>query len=462
MGPSTILDVGKERLKNYAESFGNLAKVFSIEGEKEDYSREYEFMRMCEDIEQGLCAFCERGGECARSYYPQIEEEVQALCEEMIQNGRPDVLTENSYVSQNCIHYRQFVEECIQSYERLQMENFWHNRVLESREAMVQQLKAMSDILKNSIVFQNEITEKEEKLVRRIERVFSKHPLMCEDIHIVEGKHGRWEIYLTLFAKNGKCVTVRTIADHLSKLCGKRMRASKNSRQIVAAETVTIVFVEMAKYQVLTGMARYTKKGEAISGDNYCFLETEEKETICLSDGMGSGIRAFQESGKVVDLLEKFLESGFDIETSVKMINSAMVLEGENHFFSTIDICSIDLYSGLCNFLKIGAAASFVKYKNQVEIIWSDSLPGGFLQKLDIEKSARKLQSGDFIIMISDGLLDGLEEPEQMLAEIIKKLTMLQAKEMAKEILRQIVQINGYRVDDDMTVLVAGIWKECG
>ena len=240
------------------------------------------------------------------------------------------------------------------------------------------------------------------------------------------------------------------------------MRASKSSRRIVASETVTIVFVEVASYQVLTGMARYTKKGESVSGDSFCFLELEDKKMLCLSDGMGSGVRAFQESGKIIDLLEKFLESGFDMETSVKMINSAMVLEGENHFFSTIDICSIDLYSGLCNFLKIGAAASFVKYKNRVEIIRSDSLPGGFLQKPDIEKSARKLESGDFVILISDGLLSGLEEPEQTLSAIINKITMVQATEIAKEILRQIVKVNGYRVDDDMTVLVAGIWKECG
>ena len=58
----------------------------------------------------------------------------------------------------------------------------------------------------------------------------------------------------------------------------------------------------------------------------------------------------------MVDLLEQFLEAGFTKETAVKMINSALVLRSDGKTFSTIDISSIDLYSGVCEFLKAGAA----------------------------------------------------------------------------------------------------------
>ena len=48
-----------------------------------------------------------------------------------------------------------------------------------------------------------------------------------------------------------------------------------------------------------------------------------------LSDGMGSGSSARKESEMVLDLVERFLEAGFSMETAIRMMNSAMVMKGE-------------------------------------------------------------------------------------------------------------------------------------
>ena len=65
---------------------------------------------------------------------------------------------------------------------------------------------------------------------------------------------------------------------------------------------------------------------------------------MCLSDGMGSGSLACKESEMVIELVEKFLEAGFDVETAVRMMNSAMVMKGQEDLFSTVDISELDLY----------------------------------------------------------------------------------------------------------------------
>lgn len=99
---------------------------------------------------------------------------------------------------------------------------------------------------------------------------------------------------------------------------------------------------------------------------------------MCLSDGMGSGMEACKESETVVELLEQFMESGFSQETAAKMVNSALVLKGQDGMFSTVDICAVDLYTGICNFLKAGAASTFIK-----EITgWSQSLRKAWQQDL--------------------------------------------------------------------------------
>ena len=81
------------------------------------------------------------------------------------------------------------------------------------------------------------------------------------------------------------------------------------------------------------------------------------KFVMCLSDGMGSGMDACRESEIVVELLEQFLESGFTQEAAARMVNSALVLKGQEGMFSTVDICAVDLYTGICEFLKAGAAS---------------------------------------------------------------------------------------------------------
>lgn len=124
----------------------------------------------------------------------------------------------------------------------------------------------------------------------------------------------------------------------------------------------TIHFVEDVSYQMLYGVARITREKEKVSGDNYiCRQEDGGRFVMCLSDGMGSGMDACRESEIVVELLEQFLESGFSQETAARMVNSALVLNGREGMFSTVDICAVDLYTGICEFLKAGAAATFIR-----------------------------------------------------------------------------------------------------
>ena len=45
-------------------------------------------------------------------------------------------------------------------------------------------------------------------------------------------------------------------------------------------------------------------------------------------------MEACRESEEVVELLEQFLESGFTQETAAKMVNSALVMKGQEGIFS--------------------------------------------------------------------------------------------------------------------------------
>ena len=131
---------------------------------------------------------------------------------------------------------------------------------------------------------------------------------------------------------------------------------------------------------------------------------------MLLSDGTGAGEDASRGSGRVLDLMEKMLEAGFDTEESVNMLNSALYAQNEEEDHPTVDICSLDLYSGECEICKVGGAATFLKESGGTECIGGESLPLGIFQKAQTEVRVRQLAAGDLLIMMTDGVLDALED----------------------------------------------------
>ena len=78
--------------------------------------------------------------------------------------------------------------------------------------------------------------------------------------------------------------------------------------------------------------------------------------------------------------------------------------------YSTVDICALNLYTGMCEFLKAGAAATFIRRDQWVEAISSSSLAAGLVQQMDFETAAKKIYDGDYLIMVTDGVLDALPD----------------------------------------------------
>ena len=144
------------------------------------------------------------------------------------------------------------------------------------------------------------------------------------------------------------------------------------------------------------------------------------------------------------------------------MINSALVLQRSDGLFSTGDLCSLDLYTGVCSFLKAGAATTFIRRDQWVETISSTSLAAGLVQQLDFDTSVKKLYDGDYLVMVTDGVLDALplKQEEETMKEILLNIHSTSPREFGRAVLERVLSYCEYRAKDDMTVLVAGVWKK--
>lgn len=214
---------------------------------------------------------------------------------------------------------------------------------------------------------------------------------------------------------------------------------------------------------MLTGAASEKCSGQVSSGDNYAILNSNHGQVVlALSDGMGKGVQASQESQMIIELVEQFLEAGFTAATAVQMIHSSMVLQKGMCHSSTLDLCEINLYHGKCRILKAGAAATFIRRDTGVEQISSQSLPLGILAETDVEAKQIRLQDGDMIFMVSDGVLDALppREGERMMKYFIEELTTDNPAQSAQILLDQVTEFCGDGIPDDMTILAGGFWKK--
>ena len=250
------------------------------------------------------------------------------------------------------------------------------------------------------------------------------------------------------------------VADMLTVLLGKKLQVSSGSPYLVEQEPHCFLFTEEPKYIALTGVSRAVKEGENVWGDQFATMESEIGKLIrMLSVGPGSGEDASRGSGRVMDLMEKMLEAGFGTEASVNLLNSALYAQNEEDDHPTIDLCSLDLYTGECEICKVGGVATFWKTSGRVLCVGGESLPLGIFQKVQIERQMCQIRPGDLLVMMTDGVLDMMEDGEERMAQVLEGLQEQNPQEIAEKILSYAICASEGRIRDDMTVFVLCLWE---
>ena len=296
---------------------------------------------------------------------------------------------------------------------------------------------------------------------KRISRLMKSENIFITDMFYIENEVDRTKLNVTMHTERPEGFSAEEVADMLSVCLDVRLSPAVNCPYFVDKDTRSYTFVEEAKYVLLTGSARAVKETEPKSGDNYTIIESEKgKLTLLLSDGMGSGEKACQDSEMVLDLMEKLMETGYRPKAAANLVNSALIAKGEEQNMSTLDICEVDLYNGICEFTKIGAAASFIKRGHMVEQIVTDSLPLGIFKGIESDSIKRRLMDGDYVFLFSDGIIDAMESDyKEDMGVLLSNLEQQNPKELAESILQQVLKKTGGRIRDDMTILVFGIWE---
>jgi len=206
------------------------------------------------------------------------------------------------------------------------------------------------------------------------------------------------------------------------------------------------------------GVASMRREGESVSGDKGAYFKTDSGQLyVILSDGMGSGSGAARDSSEVIALLEKFLRAGIPAENAMRLVGAALQMKNETTLASaSIDLLSVNLFSGAAEIFKFGAAPTLVKTPGGVSVLKGESLSAGMRGKQENlpDRFRTRMEAGGTAVIVSDGVTGG-EDVAWLAQELAAEA------EPGREFARRVLEEAGQRFGcaDDMTVITVNVEK---
>lgn len=218
---------------------------------------------------------------------------------------------------------------------------------------------------------------------------------------------------------------------------------------------VYINIVPKINFEIEYGYGSIAQEGNSVCGDNYLIKNLSNAKFIAaISDGMGKGYVANQESATTLKLVDEITNTSINTETSLQILNTFYYIQDYLEKYSTLDFLEIDRTKGELLFYKMGAASSYLFHSNGVyKKIVNESLPFGIEEIIEAKKF--EIQDGDLIIMASDGIFENIVN-EKELEAFIKGIIHLSPQKITYEILNY-ARSHKTKTIDDMSVIALKI-----
>jgi len=352
-----------------------------------------------------------------------------------------------------CIRRDAFVTELNKNYEAFKITRMWAGRVAESKRLVAEQFKNVSMILQNMQDNLKEELQFEPELESRIASALERRGISASHITVCGGDG--FSVTMDSVSCGEKRVCATQVASALSEVLEVPML--RENREC-GTDICHLKFSQQTRFLTDIATASATQTHSTGTGDSaLCFPCGNGKVALVLSDGCGSGEQAHFLSSITTNLAKNLLSAGFDKETCVRLINNILMMNADRDTFATIDLAIINLYTGTMEFVKSGSANSYIKTKSGTETVYATSLPAGLMHGLEPDYDMRYMQSGDYLIMVSDGITDILDTADKNEIFSLAEGFTGSAQTLADRILAEALNAAGGTAYDDMTVFVCAV-----
>ena len=412
---------------SFAENDNDIAKVFDRTSDR-------------------VCVHCPLREECWIASSGDTLNAMNDASVKMQQRGRLEISDFPQHFRERCLSLHEFTE-VVNGELRLRAYRKRAKQMMqEERSLMLEQYRDFSDVLADSARALDSVYGADPLAERRLVRYLRTLGIEA-DAAVFRDERGRLHAALES-ASLASVVDLPEFLDGISAVLGVRLCIPE--RQL---KEESLILLEAEPLCASVGIAAVRKRGESVSGDRGTYFKTDSGLLcVILSDGMGTGPEAADDSIGAIRILERFLRAGVSPSAAMKLLNStALAQDQENWGYATVDLMCIDLFTGDACFYKYGAAPSYVKTGGIIRKIKCRSFAAGL--KYEAGKTPdvmhMHLKPGSIAVIASDGVVS--DGKDIWLRKLLEKTTAEDMKTLAGGVIRSAVK--EYGRNDDMTAL---------
>ena len=466
-----------EKLNNISKTITDLANNYN---ENESYDRNLEIFE--DELINSLEGL--EGNNLYDDIYNNEDNIMEDIFNYVLENG---VMTDNGIISVFAKHniyllnsesdYLKTEElddvrdiiKAINTAYRISKNNFiWQKKLEENNKNVSKQLKNVSKAISNIANGIKENNQEYESEKREIQLLLEERHIKTKEISIKKEQSGK--VIINVFTDicddmEGKKCPIKPIDKVLNKVFDEKFTIQDQKCGIRLNKNIcSYTFISEDKYIIQTGIAKAKKDDSIVSGDNVSQIRLGDgKFMLAISDGMGSGANARKNSKIAISMLERLLNTGFDSDTSISLINSAIMNANKEDMYATLDIEILDLYAGKMQILKNGACPTYIKRNKEVTTIKSNSLPAGIVNEINVDTYDKDLKDGDIVVICSDGIIESNKEyanKELWVKYLLEEIQTDSPERIADIILHEAIDNDFGKAKDDMTVIAFKVNKK--
>ena len=399
--------------------------------------------RLFDRAAERVCAKCREQERCWQQEYQSTKTALSDALGAMMDRGEGIKEDFPTHFSSRCLRFDQFLRAANRELTALLYRRRYDSRVRESRAAVCAQYGQLAGVLERTA---SELAQELTVDVPRQRLVKQRMAALG-----LEGRCSVWNdeyghLQIEVEGPGAEKLSQSGELARLSALMERPLRSEDKGRGIAR-------LAQKEPLMAVAGVAAADREGQKVSGDvGAWFKDDARRLNVVLCDGMGSGAEARKDSDCALSLLERFLRAGLTPEETLSTVGEALALRGEiQGGFTTVDLLQLDLFSGRGAVYKLGAAPTYLKTVNGVERLESTSLPAGVaVSNGEPDRFVLKLEAGDCVVMVSDGVTSGKED--EWLKKLLAGFDGLSPRVLADCILQESGRREGR--GDDRTVMV--------
>lgn len=411
---------------------------------RELYSPTFEWV--CENVAKDVCSGCGLKMYCFEHEKGITKDDFFRLENALNEQGKISEGDVAKAFVKNCCKKGEIADSMNKNYREYLSSLEAQRRVADIRSVVAGQFSGVSDILsdlskefKNSMRCDNDRADK-------IIAAFDELGINVIECVCLVSDNERLSVELTI--KTNSEISKGAVMREVSRCCGRRFDLPAVT---VVGNTTRLAMCEMPVYDVEIGSDQHIADNGKLCGDCIDYFNDGFGNTYALvCDGMGTGGRAAVDGNMAASVMGRLLRSGLSPDSSLQIVNSALMIKSEDESLSTIDVAGIDLFTGKLTLKKAGAPLSYIKKGGRVITREMPSLPAGILNGIKFSSDTINLSTGDMVVMVSDGVTSG---DDKWLERLIKSWNEGSAQDLAQAVVSEAIKRRGSQREDDITAV---------